>query len=254
MRVPLILGVGQDAVQADSNVRFDSLAQQSSQQTSHNRATLILGSIAVKWPRGAGPFLAAAKLEVRLLVVSLSSRQGFCLLLILIRLWACGQRVCVIHMSIEPGRRARGPDGHRRAIAERLMKAALVAEGEVFVDAGFRFAAFGKPLRYTSSRLSERQTRSMKTLSIQRQRPSIETRKPASISTPVEAADVNCERWTPFCLSSGDSGGVDFSATLHDEREDLSSKVTLQNSDGVEFGMPFCYRTSNIVLRSLVGP
>src|SRR5882757_611009 len=36
--------------------------------------------------------------------------------------------------------------------------------------------------------------------------------------------------------------------------EDLSSKVTLQGSNGVEFGMPFCDPTSNVVLGSLVGP
>jgi hypothetical protein len=49
----------------------------------------------------------------------------------------------VVHMSIGPRRRAFAPDGHRRAIAERLMKAALVVEGEVFADAGFRLAAVG---------------------------------------------------------------------------------------------------------------
>ena len=59
---------------------------------------------------------------------------------------------------------------------------------------------------------------------------------------------------TPFCLSSGNSGGVDLSATLRDEREDLSGEVTLQGSNGVEFGMPFCDPTSNIVLGFLVGP
>ena len=59
---------------------------------------------------------------------------------------------------------------------------------------------------------------------------------------------------TPFCLSSCDSGGVDFSATLRDERVDLSGKVTLQGSNGIEFGMPFCDPPSDIVLRSLVGP
>jgi hypothetical protein len=46
-------------------------------------------------------------------------------------------------------------------------------------------------------------------------------------------------RKTPFCLSSGDSGGVDFLATLRDEREDFSREVTLQRSNGVEFGMAF---------------
>jgi hypothetical protein len=62
------------------------------------------------------------------------------------------------------------------------------------------------------------------------------------------------EPWTPFCLSSGDSRGVDLPASLSDEGEDLSSKVTLQGSNGVEFGMPFCDPTSNVVLGSLVGP
>ena len=59
---------------------------------------------------------------------------------------------------------------------------------------------------------------------------------------------------TPFCLSSGDSGGVDFLATLRDEREDFSREVTLQRSNGVEFGMAFCDPTSNIILGSLIGP
>src|SRR6202044_2530470 len=58
---------------------------------------------------------------------------------------------------------------------------------------------------------------------------------------------------TPFCLSSGDSGGVDFLATLRDEREDFSREVTLQRSNGVEFGMAFCDPTSNIILGSLIG-
>src|SRR6266404_6801530 len=47
-------------------------------------------------------------------------------------------------------------------------------------------------LRCTSSYLSERQTRSMKTLSIQRPRPSIEMRMPAARSRPVKAVLVNC--------------------------------------------------------------
>jgi transposase InsO family protein len=66
--------------------------------------------------------------------------------------------------------------------------------------------------------------------------------------------EIYCEPWTPFCLSSGDSCSVDLPATLSDEREDLSGEVTLQGSNGVEFGMPFGYPSSNIVLGSLVGP
>ena len=49
-------------------------------------------------------------------------------------------------------------------------------------------------------------------------------------------------------------GGVDFLATLRDEREDFSREVTLQRSNGVEFGMAFCDPTSNIILGSLIGP
>ena len=91
-------------------------------------------------------------------------------------------------------------------------------------------------------------------LSMKRPRPSIEIATPAVTSLLVKASAVKVEPWTPFCLSSGDSCGVDLSATLSDEREDLSGEVTLQGSNGVEFGMPFDYPTSNIVLRSLVGP
>ena len=69
----------------------------------------------------------------------------------------------------------------------------------------------------------------------------------------MKAEPVNWAPWTPFCLSSGNSCGVDLSATLSDERKDLSGKVTLQGSDGVEFGMPFRDPTSNVVLGSLIG-
>ena len=65
------------------------------------------------------------------------------MILLSVHLWACGQRVCVVHMSIGCQRRAFAPDGHRRAIAERLMKSALVVEGEVFADTDFRLAAVG---------------------------------------------------------------------------------------------------------------
>src|ERR1700722_12908270 len=58
---------------------------------------------------------------------------------------------------------------------------------------------------------------------------------------------------TPFCLSSGDSCGVDLPATLSDEGEDLSGEVSLQGSNGVEFGMPFYYSAGYIVLGPLVG-
>jgi hypothetical protein len=50
-------------------------------------------------------------------------------------------------MSMVAGCRAFAPNGHRRAIAERLMKAALVIEGEVFADAGPRIAFVGVALQ-----------------------------------------------------------------------------------------------------------
>jgi hypothetical protein len=56
----------------------------------------------LKWPRAAGPFLAAAKLEVRLLVVLYQAAKGVGLLY-LVGLWACSQRICVVHMSIGLG-------------------------------------------------------------------------------------------------------------------------------------------------------
>ena len=60
-------------------------------------------------------------------------------------------------------------------------------------------------------------------------------------------------RLTPFCLSSGNSRGVDLSAALSDERKDLSCEVPLQGSNGVEFGMPFGESASDVVLGPLIG-
>src|ERR1700722_9426218 len=77
---------------------------------------------------------------------------------------------------------------------------------------------------------------------------------PASAKRSVYLIETYWLPLTPFCLSSGDSGGVDFLATLRDEREDFSREVTLQRSNGVEFGMAFCDPTSNIILGSLIGP
>jgi hypothetical protein len=99
-----------------------------------------------------------------------------------------------------------------------------------------------------------RHRRSTKMLSRQAPFPSMLILISFLSSRPVKAMLVNWEPWTPFCLSSGNSRGVDFLATLCDEREDLSRKVAFQGSNGVEFGMPFCYPTGNVILGSLVGP
>jgi hypothetical protein len=78
-------------------------------------------------------------------------------------------------------------------------------------------------------------------------------------STPLSAISRwNCSLvyWlprTPFCLSSGDSSGADFLLTLHDEPEDLSCKISLQGSNGVEFGLPLGDSPSDVVLGPLIG-
>ncbi len=75
----------------------------------------------------------------------------------------------------------------------------------------------------------------------------------APISRAVNSQLVNCEHWTPFCLSSGDTCGVDLLLALHDEGEDLAGQVALERTDGVEFGMPLGDAASDVILRLLVG-
>src|SRR5271154_1058433 len=58
---------------------------------------------------------------------------------------------------------------------------------------------------------------------------------------------------TPFCLSSGDSRGIDLPMTLSDERKDFSGKVTLQGSNGIELGMSFGESASDVLFGPLVG-
>jgi hypothetical protein len=151
----------------------------------------------MKWLGEAGPNLAAAKLKVRLLVFLYQAANGVCQLLLLFLLWACGQRACVVRMSTARRRRAFAPDGHWSVITERLVKAALVAEGDPFADADPGLAPVGVALDKTSSCFSERQSRSMNTLSIHRPRPSIEMRTPAPINTSVKAVLVN---WLPWSV------------------------------------------------------
>ena len=67
------------------------------------------------------------------------------------------------------------------------MKALLVVESD----------PAGDPSLGLASCLSDRQTRSMKTLSIQRPRPSIETRMPTSFNVFVKAKLVN---WLPWSV------------------------------------------------------
>src|SRR6476620_1193377 len=105
-----------------------------------------------------------------------------------------------------------------------------------------------------SSYLSERHSRSMNTLSIQRPRPSIEIWMPAGASLPVKAVEVNCEPWTPFCLSSSEVSGVNLLLALHDESEDLAGQVALEGADCVELRMTRRDAARDEVLGSLIGP
>jgi hypothetical protein len=53
-------------------------------------------------------------------------------------------------------------------------------------------------------------------------------------------------------LSSGVARGVDFLLALRDECEDLSGKITLQGSNGIELRMSFGESASDVVLGLLV--
>lgn len=68
----------------------------------------------------------------------------------MLRLWACGQRASVVqaqrHVHSRVGASvadAVAPDGHRRAMAERLMRATGVVKDDPRSDPGARFAAVG---------------------------------------------------------------------------------------------------------------
>src|SRR5271155_852830 len=109
-------------------------------------------------------------------------------------------------------------------------------------------------VRQTSSALRVLKNVSTMALSKQFPLPDIEIEMPFFLSSAWYSTEQYWLPRTPFCLSSGNSCRVDLSATLSDERKDLSGEITLQGSNGVEFGMPFCDATSNVVLRSPVGP
>src|SRR5271156_1752802 len=108
-------------------------------------------------------------------------------------------------------------------------------------------------VRQTSSSLRVLKNVSTMALSKQFPLPDIEIEMPFFLSSAWYSTEQYWLPRTPFCLSSGDSRGVDLPTTLRDEREDLSGKVTLQGSNGIELGMPFCDPTSDVVLGPLVG-
>ncbi len=76
----------------------------------------------------------------------------------------------------------------------------------------------------------------------------------ARFNRSVQSKDVNCDPWTPFCLSSGDAGLVDLFLSTHDDREDLAGNVAFQGANGVEFGVTFGDTPDHIVLGLRIRP
>src|SRR5688572_14648729 len=94
----------------------------------------------------------------------------------------------------------------RYRIGETLMWALGVVECEVVVQPRFQQGHGGilfeiKLFVFDRSYLTERQSRSIKRLSIIRPRPSILTRTPAASTHCVKARAVNCTPWSVFKIS-----------------------------------------------------
>src|ERR1700677_4400532 len=63
---------------------------------------------------------------------------------LLLLLWACGQRGCVVHHVHSPGAGdCLAPDRHRRAAGQRLVRASLIVEGDPSGDAARGFPTVG---------------------------------------------------------------------------------------------------------------
>src|SRR5215470_14786489 len=105
-----------------------------------------------------------------------------------------------------------------------------------------------------SSYFIERYSRSMKTLSIQRPRPSIEMRILALSSTPVKSPPVNWLPWMLFCSSSGEWKPIRLAPALVDEAEDLSCNVAFDAANGFEFGVALGDTLCDVGLGSAISP
>src|SRR5271154_7274120 len=63
---------------------------------------------------------------------------------LLLMLWACGQRGCVVHHVHSPGAGdCLAPDLHRRAVGQRLVWASIIVEGDPSGDTARGLAAVG---------------------------------------------------------------------------------------------------------------
>lgn len=94
----------------------------------------------------------------------------------------------------------------------------------------------------------------MKMLSRQRPLPSIDIRVPIRFSRSVQAKEVNCDPWTPFCLSSSDPRCVDVFLAPHDDAEDFARDVALHHADGFQLGMTFGDAARDVGSCPFVGP
>src|SRR6478609_9177842 len=75
----------------------------------------------------------------------ISRREGRCLFLML-GPWACGQHLFGVVHHVHRAADALAPDGHRRAVAERLMWASIVVEGDPIGEPLVQLAAVGVAL------------------------------------------------------------------------------------------------------------
>ena len=120
---------------------------------------------------------------------------------LLLLLWVCGQRVCVVQAKRHirsPRRRldfvhAGAPHRHRHLVVHRLVRATKIVEVRPGTDAGPRLAAIGVGFQMHFFVLDRAPSRSMKMLSMKRPRPSIEISTPAVTSLLVKASAVNVE-------------------------------------------------------------
>ena len=120
---------------------------------------------------------------------------------LLLVLWVCGQRVCVVQAKRHihsPRRRldfvrAGAPRRHRHLVVHRLVRAPKIVKGHPGTDAGPRLAGVGISFQMHFSYLIERHSRSMKMLSMKRPRPSIEIATQVAASLPAKASAVNVE-------------------------------------------------------------
>ena len=110
-------------------------------------------------------------------------------------LWVCGQRVCVVQAKrhIHSSRRRLdfvhtvAPHRHRRLVVHRLVRASKIVESHPGTDAGPRLAAIGIGFQMHLLVFDRAPQPLDENMSMKRPRPSIEIAMPAASSLPVKA-------------------------------------------------------------------